>query len=389
MTSMSLQQRIRERLQQLEAADQLRMPRVVDNDAEGCCQVSGRKLVNFGSNDYLNLSHDSRVCSAFVECGRHQVGSTASTMVTGRSRYHDQLESALAKFEQTEAALLFPSGYAANLGVINGLVEEGDAVFSDRDNHASLIDAARLCPGRLLVYRRDRLEQLEQSLRRRRSQFDQVFLVTDGVFSMDGSVAPLRELCEIAAKLDAHVIVDEAHGTGVLGQHGRGAAELAGVEDQVLLRIGTMSKAMGGLGGFVVSSSHVIDWLRNSARTQFFSTALPPAVCAAMVESLNIIQADPQSRDQLKLLTAHTVQRAEQLGLTVIGTPVAPIIGVRMASENAAIDVSRVLLEHGFFVPAIRPPTVARETSRLRISLNVVQTNDLVERLLTLIAGQM
>jgi 8-amino-7-oxononanoate synthase len=277
--------------------------------------------------------------------------------------------------------LLFPTGYAANLGIINALVEQGDAVFCDRENHASLIDGSRICDGSLLVYRRSQLDRLQASLSKRRSEYNQVFIVTDGVFSMDGSIAPLQELCELARQFDAQVIVDEAHGTGVLGEHGRGASEHAHVEDQVLLRIGTMSKAMGGLGGFVATDATTADWLRNSARTQFFSTALPPAVCAAMCASLKLITDEPQRRQQLLRNTQFAHQTLQNLGLQTIGSGPAPIIAVLMPGDKAAVQVAAELQDQGWFVPAIRPPTVPQGSSRLRISLSSAHTQQQIANL--------
>ncbi|MEZ6061624.1 MAG: aminotransferase class I/II-fold pyridoxal phosphate-dependent enzyme [Planctomycetaceae bacterium] len=253
--------RMTQRLRQLQQSNLLRTPRVVETLPGGRCRVDHVDSVNFGGNDYLDIAHDVRVCRAFQDAAAEQTGSTASAIVAGRSPLHDQLESCLARFEDADEALLFPSGYAANTGVLTTLVEANDAVFCDRDNHASIIDAAKTCAGRMLVYHRDRLERLTSALAKRRHEFDQTFIVTDGVFSMDGTLAPLPELCDIADRFDAVVIVDEAHATGVIGSRGHGASEHSDCEARVKVRVGTLSKALGGLGGFAVGDHQTISWL--------------------------------------------------------------------------------------------------------------------------------
>ena len=374
--------RVAARLQQLSADGLYRQPRVVQALPGGRCLLSGQELINFGGNDYLGLAHRVTLASAPpLTCG-----STASAAVMGRSPELAALEAALADFEDTPAALVFPTGYAANLGVLQTLVEAGDAVLCDRDNHASIVDACRTAQGQFLVYRGDRLAALEQTLARRRARYDQVFLVTDGVFSMDGTVARLPELCELAARFDACVIVDEAHGTGVLGERGRGATEHTHTEDRVLLRIGTLSKATGGLGGFVVGPQDTIDWLRNRARTQFFSTALPPAMCQAMTHSLQQIVAQPERRHQLGHLRQLAHQLAAAHGLQTIPGGVAPIIPILVGEPDDAVRLSQQLQDAGFFVPAIRPPTVPAGTARLRLSLCADHTRQQVEDVMSTIA---
>lgn len=378
--------RCKERLANLKSDGLLRTARTVDLLQDGRCRIGGRDVLNFGGNDYLGLAAELGSTPGVREVLLKQVGSTASAAVVGRSRHHDALETALSEFEDTEAALLFPSGYAANLGVIRGLVEADDVVFCDRDNHASIVDAIRGSEGKLLVYRRDRLDQLRNALQKRRSQFRRAFIITDGVFSMDGEVAPLPQLCDLAEEYDAAVVVDEAHGTGVLGSRGRGACDFQQVEDHVVVRIGTMSKAMGGIGGFAVGPSQVIELLRNVARTQFFSTALPPVICEAMRHALQIIEQQPERRRKLAQLVEVARRHAAIAGRTLIGNGVAPIVPIASASETVAVEESERLFTAGFFVPAIRPPTVARGTSRLRISLTCQHSESDVEHLFTALA---
>jgi len=375
---MSLKDRIAARLQQLHADGLYRERRVVQSLPGGMCRIDGQDLVNFGGNDYLSLAH--RLTPAASP--EASFGATASSAVMGRTPELNALETALALFENTEAALVFPTGYAANLGVLQTLIEDTDAVLCDRDNHASIVDACRGSRGQFLVYRRDRLDALERTLRRRRASFEQTFIVTDGVFSMDGTVADLATLCDLADRYQANVVVDEAHATGVLGQQGRGSTELTGTEDRVLVRIGTMSKAMGGLGGFVAGDASTIDWIRNRARTQFFSTALPPSVCSAMTESLALIRTERPLRDTLAahIQLAHRV--AAESGLQTIPGGVAPIIPILTGRPDLAVTVSQALFERGFFVPAIRPPTVPQGTSRLRLSLSAGHSQEQIRSVL-------
>ena len=353
---------------------------------DGWCEINGRRLRNFASNDYLNLAHDPRVIdaarSALDAAG---VGAGASALVTGRTDWHARLEERLARFEQQPAAILFPTGYAANAGTIAALAGEGDAVFCDRLNHASLVDGCRLSGARLRVYRHNELERLDRELQKARDARRRL-IVTDAVFSMDGHAAPLPELCGLAERYEAMLLVDEAHATGVLGEHGRGASEWLGVEHRVTVRVGTLSKALGALGGFVAGPPELIEWLWNRARTQMFSTALAPSVCAAACAALDIVESEPDRRRDL-LARCHRFRR--QLAEAGLQTPpdgIGPIIPVLLHDAPYTIAVAAELEERGFLVAAIRPPTVPRGTSRLRITLTAAHTDDDLASLLRAIA---
>ncbi len=354
----------------------LRPRRRVQPLGPGRSRIDGHDVIDFSSNDYLGLARDSRLTQAAA--GVH-AGAGASPLVSGRSEHYSQLEHDIAEFEQAEATLLFPSGFAANLGTVTALVSNGDAVFSDRLNHASLIDGCRLSRARLHVYHHTRLEQLEHKLAKA-ADAPRRLIVTDGLFSMDGHLAPLESLCQLAKAYDAMLLVDEAHATGVLGQHGRGSCESLGVEDHVTLRIGTLSKAMGTAGGFVVGSRALVDYLWHHARTQVFSTAIPPATCAAASKALELIQLEPDRRTHLEQLARQLRQHLADLEL-VTPSVVGPIVPVIVGSANAALDASRLLAEQGLFVPAIRPPTVPDGTARLRISLSAAHSQNDIEQL--------
>lgn len=354
---------------------------------DGWCEYDGQRLKNFASNDYLNLAHDSRVinatASALEQAG---VGSRASALVTGRTVYHEQLEQALSQFEGTEAALLYPTGYAANVGTLTALINKEDVVFSDRLNHASLIDGCRLSKAAIKVYHHNDLTTLESALRDS-GQFARRWIVTDTVFSMDGDIAPLQAICSMARHFDAHVIVDEAHATGVFGKQGRGVCEHLGVEDDIAVRIGTLSKAVGALGGFVSGPQHLIDWLWNRARPQVFSTALPPAICAAATQAIQIIRTDPERREHVLGLASRFRQGLLERGLPTIIQGKAPIVPVILNDPNLAVDAASQLRQRGQLVAAIRPPTVPQGTSRLRISFTAAHTTDDVDQLLESVSG--
>ena len=374
-------------LDALTAAGLRRRRRVVRPLPSGACEIDGRKLWNFASNDYLGLAADLHVAeaakAALSEAG---VGARASALVTGRTEWHARLEQSLARFEGQEAAMLFPTGYAANVGTIAALVEDEDVVFCDRLNHASLIDGCRMSGARFRVFRHSGLETLEREIQKA-GGFRRRLIVTDAVFSMDGDVAPLRKLCDLAERFDAEVLVDEAHGTGVFGEHGRGVCEHLDVENRVAVRVGTLSKAVGTLGGFVAGPQTLIDWLWNKARPQVFSTALPPAICAAATAAIEIIRDEPELRAKLwrncefvrRELDA--VPRPSGSGSesnadraapsrSRYGESFGPIIPIVLGDPDAVIAAQQRLEERGCLVAAIRPPTVPQGTSRLRISLS-------------------
>ena len=255
----------------------------------GRIESGGRSLLHFGSNDYLGLASDPRVVAAACEAAsRSGWGAGASPLVAGWRDAHRDLAGAIAEFEGTEAATLFPSGYAANLGTIAALVGPGDAVYLDRLDHACLVDGARLGGASLRVYPHNDADRLGSILRRDSGRFRRSLIATDGVFSMDGDLAPVALLADLADHFGAMLLVDEAHGTGVVGPTGRGAAEAAGAADRVHIRVGTLSKALGSLGGFVAGSRRLIDWLVNHAKPLIYSTALPPAAVAAAAAALRI-----------------------------------------------------------------------------------------------------
>lgn len=369
-----LQQELQQRLD----AGLLRQRRITTWLADGVCEADGRRVFNFISNDYLNLASDPRVIEAAREAlAEAGVGSRASALLGGRTDWHARLEQRIAEFEREPAAILFPSGWAANIGTLTALVQESDVVFSDRLNHASLIDGCRLSKARLRIYRHDDVEQLAAELRKTAS-FPRRWIVTDGAFSMDGNLAPLPDLCDLAEQFDAKLIVDEAHATGVFGPTGRGVAEHFGVEHRIAVRIGTLSKAVGALGGFVAGSQALIDFLWNSARSQIYSTALPPAVCAAAEMALTIIQTEPERRQRLHQLSDHLRRQLQNHDVAILPASTGPIVPIVLHDPQRAVQVAKRLEQGGFLVGAIRPPTVSQGTSRLRISMSTAHNEQRV-----------
>ncbi|MBN2475986.1 MAG: 8-amino-7-oxononanoate synthase [Pirellulales bacterium] len=343
--------------------------------------LDGRKLVNFGSNDYLAIAGDPRLAAAAIEAaGREGWGSGASPLITGHVKGHRRLERRLAEFEGTEAALLFSSGFAANAGAIAALAGPGDVVFADRKNHASLLDGCRLSRADVRVYPHGDWRRLD-ALMTRAGRYRRRLIATDSLFSMDGDLAPLGELAEVAERHDAMLLVDEAHATGVFGPNGRGVAELLGVEDCIDVRIGTLSKALGSAGGFVVGSRSLIEWLINRARPYVFSTAMPAPVAAAAMAALDIVRERPKRRQGL-------LARAEWLANELvgrgwnIGNTASQIIPLIVGEPAEAVGLAVALRERGILVPAIRPPTVPDGEASLRISLTAGHTKQMIAALL-------
>jgi 8-amino-7-oxononanoate synthase len=338
-------------------------------------EIQGQSLVNFGANDYLCLAADPRLAEAAVAAIRGEgLGSGASPLITGHSATHLRLEQRLAEFEGAEAALLFPSGYAANLAAVTALAGPGDVVFADAKNHASLWDGCRLSRADIRAYRHADWQHLDQLLSRAQG-YRRRLIATDSLFSMDGDLAPLVELAEIAGRYDAMLLVDEAHATGVFGAAGRGAAEHLGVEDAVTVRVGTLSKALGCAGGFISGSRLLIDWFVNRARPYIYSTAAPAAIAAAALAAIEIVVGEPHRRREL--LERAGVLRAQ---LATLGWPLglsaSQIIPIVVGEPQRAVTLSKQLRQRGLLVPAIRPPTVPEGEACLRISLAWGHTAD-------------
>ncbi len=356
---------------------------VVRQQGEGpWLQVQGRRLVHFGSNDYLGLSRHPQVVQAAQEAlARWGAGAGASPLILGHTQEHQLLEEALARFKGAQAALVFPTGFAANLGTITALVGRGDAIFSDQYNHASLIDAARLSRAEVFIYRHNDMEHLAQLLAQHAVQFRRKLILSDGVFSMHGDLAPVGELVELAERFGCMLLIDEAHGTGVLGPGGRGAAEALGMHDHLTLHLGTLSKALGAQGGFVAGPRVLMEWIWNRARSYIFSTALAPAACAAARAALALVQTQPQRRQELLRKAAQLRQELQNQGWSVPQGQ-TPIVPVFLGQERRVLQMAEQLRQRGLWVPPIRPPSVPEGQCCLRISLCYDHTPQQIAQLL-------
>ncbi len=349
-------------------------------------EQAGQTLINFGSNDYLGLANRATPAQvADVESGSGARGSGArgsgaSALVCGWTQDHHRLADAIATLEATESAVVFPTGFAACVGAVATLPGEDDLILSDQLNHASLIDGCRCSAATCIVYPHRDVDQVARLLCEKRSAYQRIWIVTDGVFSMEGHVAPLNQLCDLADQHDAVMMVDEAHGTGIFGKTGSGICEALGVKDRVPLRIGTLSKAIGCQGGFVAGPSVVMDYLINRCRSLIYSTSLAPTTVTAALDSIDCIEKEPHRRDRVRMLSRRL---REALGLPVHGIESeVPIIPWIIGDERSAVERSAQLFRQGFYVPAIRPPTVPNGTARLRISLSADHTDDMVDQLI-------
>ncbi len=350
--------------------------------------IDGRTYVNFGSNDYLGLAADPRLAAAATSAiATEGTGSGASPLVTGYSSAHQSLEQKIAAFEGADAALVFSSGYAANMSAITALVERGDAIYSDSKNHASMIDGCRLSRAAVHVYSHCDASSLAERLAATAAQYRRRMILTESVFSMDGDLAPLVELAGLAERFDCMLVVDEAHATGIFGARGRGVCEQLGIEDRVHVRIGTLSKALGSAGGFVSGSRQLIEWLVNRARPYVFSTALPPATCAAAAAALDIVEQEPHHRERLLAQAESLRCRLREIGPSV-GQSASQIIPLIVGNPERAVQLSARLRDAGLLVPAIRPPSVPPGESLLRISLSATHNESHLDRLLTALANR-
>lgn len=349
-------------------------------------ELDGRRIVHFGSNDYLGLSCHPEVVRAQNQGSNSRFGSGASQLICGFSTAHQQLVAEIANFEREDAAIVFSSGFAANVGTVASLASSEDVVFSDSLNHASLIDGCRMSRAQIHVFAHCQIDHLRELVAEHRHRGRFAFIVTDSVFSMDGDLAPMLGIHQLCEQYDMHCILDEAHATGVLGDSGRGLVEQLGIDSNRFIRVGTLSKAVGCIGGFVAGKQVLIDWLTNFARPGIYSTALPiPSVLAA-ARSLQLIPEMKQERMQLQSISIHLRQRLSELGLRV-GPSESPIIPIYFEGPDDVVQVSGKLLGKGLYVPAIRPPTVPKDRCMLRISLSSVHTREDIEQLVDALSG--
>ena len=364
----------------LAAADLLRPHRIRQGKQGARIVLYGRDLVNFGSNDYLGYAADVRLTKAASKAACAEgFGAGASPLVSGHSQAHENLERAIAELLAVEAAVVFPSGFAANSATIAAVAGPADVIFSDERNHASLIDGCRLSRASVSIYPHRDLIALDAALARA-SAARRRLIVTDTLFSMDGTIPPLADLCEIARRHGAILMVDEAHATGVFGDRGSGLVEHFGCSDGVHIRVGTLSKAVGAAGGFVAGHRRLLEWLRHKARAWIFSTAPPTAVAAAATRAVHLLATEPERRRELLARAATFRDQLAARGLDRGGAE-AQIVPIMAGLPAAAVALSARLADAGFFVPAIRPPSVPPGGALVRVSISWLHTEDDLARL--------
>jgi len=363
-----------EELEALRAEGLYRSMRVIRGAQGSRVELDGKQVLMLCSNNYLGLADHAALRSAAVMGVAFGVGSGASRLVSGTMELHERLETRLALFKGTEKALLFNSGYAANTGIISALMGRGDAIFSDRLNHASIVDGALLSRAGFYRYPHRDMAALERLLQQKGGAGRRL-IVTDGVFSMDGDIAPLKEMAQLARSYDALLMVDDAHGTGVLGATGRGTGELLGVMDGIDIHMGTLGKGLGSFGAYAAASETICDYLVNKAHSFIFSTSLPPAVLAASIAAVDLVDSKKgeELRGRLRENVALFKERLAAAGFDTMGSE-TQIVPIFVGPADATMEFSRQLLEEGVFVQGIRPPTVPAGSCRLRCTIMATHT---------------
>lgn len=351
-------------------------PRVLETEQKATVVMDGREVITLSSNNYLGLTVHPRLRQAAIEAiERYGVGSGAVRTIAGTMTLHNELEEKLARFKHTEASLTMQSGYATNLGVISALMQENDLIVSDELNHASIIDGIRLCKAPRKIFRHKDMADLRRVLEESKGVAGKTLIITDGVFSMDGDIAPLPAIVELAEEYGAAVMVDDAHASGVLGKNGRGSVSHFGLDGRVALQIGTLSKGIGALGGYVACSQDMKDYLLNRARPVLFSTSHPPSVVATCIAALDILENDNSLVEKLWENTSFFKKGLEGLGFNT-GRSETPITPVIVGEGSRAVQLSTRLFEEGVFAQAIVYPTVAADKCRVRTIVTALHTND-------------
>ena len=369
-------------LQLLQASGLRRAMRAVMQRNAGTVLLQGERVADFASNDYLGLAADPRVArAASAVLQAEGTGAGAARLISGNHPIHESLERALSRFKACERSLLFPSGYMVNMGVIPALAQEGDVIYSDSLNHASLIDGCRLSKATLRVFAHCDIAALQAMLHEDRGQYRRALIVVEGVFSMDGDLFPLDGLVDVAARYGAWTYVDDAHGTGVCGANGAGAIEQCGVTGKIDVVVGTLGKSLGTSGAWVSGSHALVDFLISRARSFIYTTGTPPALAAAALEALRIAEVESWRRDAVRDRSRRLRDRFRAAGLDITGSKDGHIIPVVIGDPNRTMAVVMEMRRRGFLIGGVRPPTVPVGTSRLRISVSAVHPLAVVDSL--------
>ena len=363
-------------LDSIHRANWYRSTQTVTSKAGTIATIDGREMLMFASNNYLGLAGDRRLIDAAIRATEmYGTGSTGSRLVTGHLALHEELETAIADLKNTEAALVFSSGYLANLGTIAAIVGARDLILGDAYNHSCLKKGGLLSGATAIDYQHLNLADLTAKLQEHRAKYRRCLITTDSVFSMDGDLAPLREIIDLAHQYDCMVLVDEAHGTGVFGDRGGGLTQSLGIQEN-LIQVGTLSKAVGSLGGFVAGSAKLIDYLRNRAATWIYTTGLSPADTGAAIAAIKIIKTENNLREKLWQNVEFLKQGLQNLGFQAIAFD-SPIVAIEVGDIAKTLQMATHLRENGIFAPAIRPPTVP--TPRIRLTLMANHTHEQIQ----------
>ena len=378
-----LDQALEKVLEELKAKGLFRELKILEGAQGPIVKISGKELINLSSNNYLGLATHPRLKeAALAAIKEYGVGAGAVRTISGTLRVHTELEARIAKFKHTERAIVFQSGFNANLGTISAVVGSGDLIISDELNHASIIDGCRLTKADRKIYKHKDMGSLEAVLKAvKNSDYGTRLIITDGVFSMDGDIAPLDEIAELGAKYDAAVMVDDAHASGVLGKAGRGTVDHFGIQGKVQIQMGTLSKAMGCLGGYIAGSRALRDFLVHRGRPFLFSTALPPAVAASCIAAIDVLESEPALLEKLWSNAKYFKKELESLGFDtgISQTPITPVI---VGKGSAAMQLSDELARLGVFAQGIAFPTVPKDKARIRTIVTATHTKEQLDECL-------
>lgn len=380
VSSSNMNSTLDEELLTLQKAGLKRVLRAVTQRRSGTVQIDNDRVADFASNDYLGLAADPRVARAAIAVLRAEgTGAGAARLISGHHPIHEALENEIAAFKQCERALLFPAGYMANIGTIPALARAGDVIYSDANNHASIVDGCRLSHATKRIFPHGDIDALRSMLQADRGQFGRSLLVVEGVFSIDGDIFPLDDLVALARVFKAWTYVDDAHGTAVLGRTGRGTPEHFGVSGEIDVVMGTLGKSLGTVGAYVAGSRSLIDYLISRARAFIFTTGTPPAMAAATLEALHITRAEPWRREAVRERAQQLRERLRDGGRPAAGMPNAHIIPITIGDPMLTMAVVRDMRRRGFLIGGVRPPTVPAGTSRLRISVSALHPPELID----------
>lgn len=371
---------LKEKIEDLKEQGVYRKLPVLESANQAEVILNGKKVINLSSNNYLGFANHPRLKKAAIDAvEKYGAGAGAVRTIIGNMSIHEELEALLSKFKREEAAFVYQSGFNCNAGTIQAVTEAGDIIISDELNHASIIDGSRLSKANRAIYKHSDMDSLEQVLKESRDKYRNILIITDGVFSMDGDIAKLPEIVELAEKYEAMTYVDDAHGSGVLGESGRGTVDHFGLHGRVDFTIGTLSKAIGVVGGYVAGSNTMYEWLSHRARPVLFSTSLPPAAVGAIMEALTMLMESTEYTDRLWDNAKYFKTKLGTLGFNTghSETPITPVI---IGDEAKTMEFSRKLLEKGVYVSGIVFPTVPKGTGRVRCMVTAAHTKEQLDK---------